>query len=100
MITVALPVQGFKRIFGALLLIENGDSIDEAVRSAQVTTLIVFSMTVVINLLLSLYLARTIARPVHDMAEAADKVRTGIGRRIDMPDFSDRQDEIVQNPFR
>ncbi len=94
MISVALPVQGFKHILGGLLLIEDGAAIDEAVKSAQVTTLIVFSITVVITLLLSLYLARTIASPIHDMAEAADKVRLGLGRRIEMPDFSDRQDEI------
>ncbi len=94
MLTAAIPVQGFKRILGVLMLVEDGHAIDEAVRSAQTTTLTVFSITVVITLLLSLYLARTIARPVHDMAEAADKVRLGVGRRIDMPDFSDRQDEI------
>ncbi|WP_169566665.1 stimulus-sensing domain-containing protein [Sneathiella limimaris] len=94
MLSVAMPVQGFKRILGALMLVENGDAIDEAVRSAQITTLTVFSITVIITLLLSLYLARTIASPVQEMAEAADKVRLGIGRRVDMPDFSNRQDEI------
>lgn len=95
MLTAAIPVQGFKRILGVLMLVEDGDAIDQAVRAAQVMTLTVFSITVVITLLLSLYLARTIARPIHEMAEAADKVRLGIGRRIDMPDFSNRQDEIA-----
>ena len=94
MLTVSIPVQGFKQVLGSLLLIEDGEAIDEAVKSAQVTTLIVFSITVVITLLLSLYLARTIASPIHRMAEAADKVRLGLGRRVDMPDFSSRQDEI------
>ncbi len=94
MLTASIPVQGFKQVLGSLLLIEDGDAIDEAVKSAQVTTLIVFSITVVITLLLSLYLARTIASPIHRMAEAADKVRLGLGRRVDMPDFSARQDEI------
>ncbi|MBL4665847.1 MAG: sensor histidine kinase, partial [Sneathiella sp.] len=94
MITVALPVQGFKHILGGLILIEDGAAIDAAVKSAQVTTLIVFSITVIITLLLSLYLARTIASPIHQLAEAADKVRLGLGRRVEMPDFSDRQDEI------
>lgn len=94
MLTVSVPVQGFKHILGGLLLIESGEEIDEAVKSAQVTTLIVFSITVVITLLLSLYLARTIAAPLHLLVEAADKIRLGLGRRILMPDFSDRQDEI------
>ncbi len=95
MLTAAIPVQGFKRILGVLMLVEDGSAIDDAVRSAQVMTLTVFSITVVITLLLSLYMARTIARPIHEMSEAADKVRLGIGRRVDMPDFSDRQDEIA-----
>jgi two-component system sensor histidine kinase ChvG len=93
-LSVSIPVQGFKHILGGLLLTESGNSIDEAVRSAQVTTLIVFSVTLVITLLLSLFLARTIASPIHILAEAADKVRLGIGRRIVIPDFSDRKDEI------
>ena len=94
MLSVALPVEGFKQILGGLLLVEDGNAIDEAVKSAQVTTLIVFSITLVINLLLSLFLARTIARPIHDLAEGADNVRLGLGRRVDIPDFTSRQDEI------
>jgi two-component system sensor histidine kinase ChvG len=77
-----------------LLLTESGNSIDESVRSAQVTTLIVFAVTLVITLLLSIFLARTIAAPIHMLAEAADKVRRGIGRRMVIPDFSERKDEI------
>ena len=94
MLTVAIPVQGFKQILGGLLLVEDGTAIDEAVKSAQVTTLIVFAITLVINLLLSLFLARTIARPIHELASGADKVRLGLGRRVEIPDFTDRQDEI------
>ncbi|MCR9212750.1 MAG: sensor histidine kinase [Proteobacteria bacterium] len=93
-LSVSVPVQGFKHILGGLVLTESGNAINEAVRSAQVTTLIVFSVTLVITLLLSLFLARTIASPIHHLAEAADKVRLGIGRRIVIPDFSDRKDEI------
>ncbi|MCF8468441.1 MAG: sensor histidine kinase [Sneathiella sp.] len=93
-LSVSVPVQGFKHILGGLLLAESGNSIDDAVRAAQVTTLIVFSVTLVITLLLSLFLARTIAAPIHLLAEAADKVRRGIGRRMVIPDFSERKDEI------
>jgi two-component system, OmpR family, sensor histidine kinase ChvG len=93
-LSVSVPVQGFKHILGGLLLTENSGAINDAVRSAQVTTLIVFSVTLVITLLLSLFLARTIAAPIHILAEAADKVRLGIGRRVVVPDFSKRKDEI------
>ncbi|GLQ04877.1 sensor histidine kinase [Sneathiella chinensis] len=94
MLTVAVPVQGFKHILGGLMLVESGQAIDDAVKAAQVTTLIVFTVTVMITLLLSLYLARTIATPIHRLSEAADKVRLGLGRRVDLPDFSRRRDEI------
>ena len=41
-----------------------------------------------------MFLARTIARPIHRLADAAEQVRTGHGRQIDIPDFSRRRDEI------
>jgi two-component system sensor histidine kinase ChvG len=44
--------------------------------------------------LLSLYLGRTIAQPLHRLADAADRVRRGHGRQIDIPDFTRRRDEI------
>lgn len=98
----AVPVEGLKRILGGLLLTENGDDIEKSVKQAQITTIVVFAVTVVITLMLSLYLAGTIAQPIHRLAEAADKVRLGVGRRYDLPDFSHRRDEIgdLSSSFR
>ena len=47
-----------------------------------------------ITILLSLYLAGTIARPINRLAAAAEKVRTGHGRHVYIPDFTSRRDEI------
>ncbi|HEX3064651.1 MAG TPA: HAMP domain-containing sensor histidine kinase, partial [Dongiaceae bacterium] len=47
-----------------------------------------------VTILLSLYLAGTIARPVHRLAEAAERVRRGKGRQLEIPDFTRRGDEI------
>jgi two-component system sensor histidine kinase ChvG len=44
--------------------------------------------------LLSFYLAGTIARPIRKLAVAADHVRRGHGRHHEIPDFSHRGDEI------
>lgn len=102
MLSSAVPVEGLKRILGGLLLTENGDDIEKSVKAAQITTIVVFAVTVVITLMLSLYLAGTIAQPIHRLAEAADKVRLGVGRRYDLPDFSHRRDEIgdLSSSFR
>ncbi len=45
-------------------------------------------------LLLSLLLAGTIAGPMHRLAEAAERVRRGIKSRQEIPDFTNRSDEI------
>jgi len=55
----------------------------------------VFAGAWVFTVLLSLYLAGTIARPVHRLAEAAARVRRGNGVEIvEIPDMTQRGDEI------
>jgi two-component system, OmpR family, sensor histidine kinase ChvG len=54
----------------------------------------VFGGALAVTVLLSLYLASTIARPVRRLAEAADKLRRGQGARASIPDFTRRRDEI------
>ena len=54
----------------------------------------VFIFALGITVLLSLYLAGTIARPINRLASAAELVRTGHGRHTEIPDFSSRRDEI------
>ena len=44
--------------------------------------------------LLSAALAGTIAEPMRKLAEAADRVRRGVKSRQEIPDFTDRNDEI------
>jgi two-component system sensor histidine kinase ChvG len=47
-----------------------------------------------VTVLLSLYLASTIAWPIHRLADAADRVRRAKGRQVKIPDLSHRKDEI------
>ena len=94
-LTVALPVQRFYQINGALLLSKQGYEIESAMREVRLNILLVFTGALIITTLMSLYLAGTIARPVHKLAEAAEKVRHSIGRNDEnIPDFSSRRDEI------
>lgn len=94
-LSVAVPVQRYRQVLGALMLSKNGDDIDKAVRSLRLVVLQVFAGALLVTTLLSLYLAGTIARPVRRLAEAAEKVRRDIGRHNHMiPDLTGRGDEI------
>ncbi|MGQ9368078.1 stimulus-sensing domain-containing protein [Azospirillum sp. ST 5-10] len=94
MLTVAVPVQRYKQVLGAVLLTRNGAEIDDAIRSVRFDILRVFAVALGVTVLLSLYLAGTIARPVRRLAGAAERVRTGHGRHAEIPDFTARGDEI------
>ena len=56
-------------------------------RNVRFDVLKVFGMALAITMLLSLYLAGTIAQPICRLAEAADRVRRGQGRQTDDPRF-------------
>jgi two-component system sensor histidine kinase ChvG len=94
MLTVAVPVQRFKQVLGAVMLSRGGGGIDAAIRSVRLDILKVFMVSVAITVLLSFYLASTIARPIRLLAAAAERVRHGHGRHHEIPDFSRRGDEI------
>ena len=93
-LSVALPVQGYRRVIGALMLVSDTADIEDSVRSVRLAILQVFVVVLAITVLLSIYLAGTIARPVRRLAAAAEKVRHGHGRRVVIPDFTRRRDEI------
>ena len=94
LISVAVPVQRFRRVLGSLLLTVETNDIEEIVRAEQLTTLRVFGVSLGVTLLMSIFLASTIARPISRLAKAADRVRRTIGREEVMPHFVNRRDEI------
>ncbi len=95
MLTVAIPVQRYRQVIGVLLLSRDGIEIEASVRAIRMTVLAVFAGAIVVTILLSLYLARTIAQPVLRLAAAAERVRRGYGPETQqIPDFTNRGDEI------
>lgn len=94
LLSSAVPVQRYRQVLGALMLSKDGADIEAAVRARRLDILFVFGVALAVTVLLSIYLARTIAHPVHRLAEAADRVRFGQGRKFEIPDFSRRNDEI------
>lgn len=91
---VAVPVQRYKQVLGALMLSVNDESIENSLRNVRLEILKVFAGVIFVTVLLSLWLAGTIARPVRRLAAAADRVRSGRGREKEIPDFTKRGDEI------
>lgn len=93
-LSVAVPVQRFKAIYGALMVSTEGGDIDSILRGERATLIKVFLVALIVMLISSLYLAGFIAEPIRRLAAAADRVRGGrMGREV-MPSMPDRQDEI------
>jgi two-component system sensor histidine kinase ChvG len=93
-VSVAVPVQRFRAVRGALLLSTQGGDIDQAVEAERLQIVKLFGILLVVMVLLSLLLAGTIAGPVRRLAESAERVRHRIRGRVEIPDMTSRGDEI------
>jgi len=93
-VTVAEPIQRFRTVRGALLLSTQGSDIDNAIAAERRALVRIFLVAAAVMFLLSAALAGTIAEPMRRLAEAADRVRRGVKLRQEIPDFTDRNDEI------
>ena len=93
-ISVAVPVQRFRSVRGALLLSTLGGDIDVVIATERWAIIRIFLVSAGVMLLLSLLFAGAIAEPMRRLAEAAERVRRGVKSRQEIPDFTDRQDEI------
>jgi two-component system, OmpR family, sensor histidine kinase ChvG len=93
-LSVAVPVQRYKQVLGAVMLSVGSADLEGAVRAVRLDILKAFAIAFAVTVLLSLYLANAIARPVRRLAAAAELVRRGQGRKVVIPDFSHRGDEI------
>jgi two-component system sensor histidine kinase ChvG len=92
--SVAVPVQRFRAVRGALMLSTQGADIDAIVEAERLAILKVFLIAAAVMLVLSNVLASTIAGPVRRLAEGAERVRRRIRSRVEIPDFTHRRDEI------
>jgi two-component system sensor histidine kinase ChvG len=78
-----------------VVVLSNDESgIEQTVRNVRFAIIKLFGVALALTVLLSVYLAGTIARPVRRLAAAAERVRRGSGRKVVIPDFTQRGDEI------
>ncbi len=95
-LSVAVPVQRYTNVLGALMLSKDSGPIDAAMVRVRIDILKWFGVALGVTVLLSLYLAGTIARPIRRLAVAAERVRRDRHGRHRIPDFAGRDDEIGQ----
>lgn len=93
-VSVAVPVQRFRAVHGVLLLSTQGGEIDDMVEAERYSIFKVFLVAAGVMIILSVLFAGTIAEPVKRLAEGAERVRNGVRSRVEIPDFSERGDEI------
>lgn len=93
-LSAAMPILHDGKLTGVVLLTRQGHDIEEALGSFWLDILKIFSFTLIITILLSLYLSGVIADPLRKLARAAENVRTGKAKPSDIPDLSNRHDEI------
>jgi two-component system sensor histidine kinase ChvG len=93
-ISIAMPIQRDQTTLGALMLTTQGSDIDELIAQERLQIVAIAGLVVLVTAVLSLALAGTIAEPMRRLAIAAERVRKNIKNREQIPDFSERPDEI------
>ncbi|MEE9313916.1 MAG: sensor histidine kinase [Rhizobiaceae bacterium] len=93
-VSVAVPVQRFRAVLGVLLLSTEAGDIDKIIAKERYAIFRTFAVAAAVTALLSILLASTIASPLRRLSAAAERVKLGIKPREQIPDFSDRKDEI------
>jgi len=92
-ISYAVPLHRYKQVLGAVMLSTTDREIDDELRTVRLELIRIFGVTLLLTVLLSLYLASTIGRPIRRLAAAARRAQ-GRGARIEIPEMTGRNDEI------
>ncbi len=93
-LSVAVPVQRYRRVVGALMVSQSSTAIDAAMRSVRLEILKAFAFALLLTSLVSIYLGSTIVRPIRRLAQAAERIGSGELGAAEIPDFAARGDEI------
>ncbi len=94
MVTAAAPIQRLKQVLGVVVLEREAIELERSISSVRVDVFRVFLVALGITVMLSIYLSGLIGRPLQRLAVAADAVRRSKNRSVEIPDMSNRRDEI------
>jgi two-component system sensor histidine kinase ChvG len=88
-ISAAVPVEG-----NVLLATDNDLTFTRTVRRQRSLIVGAMALVIALSVFLSMFLARTIVRPMRRLAIAAHRVRLGRSREVNVPRLPSRTDEI------
>jgi two-component system sensor histidine kinase ChvG len=95
LVTVAEPISHAQQNVGTVLLTRDAGAVDHAVLVIRLSILGLFALALALTVIVSFYLARTIANPILRLANAAALMREGRARTTPLPEnIIDRNDEI------
>jgi two-component system sensor histidine kinase ChvG len=95
-VSVAVPIRRLRRVLGVLLLSTKGGGVEQTIRNERRAILRLAFLAFGVSLLTSLFLTRYIALPMRRLSAAAKRVGESIKAREEIPDYTDRNDEIGQ----
>ncbi len=95
-VSVATPIQRARAVQGVLLLSTRPGEIEDIRSEERQVIWTVAAMALAASLAASLLLARTVAKPMRQLSEAAEAVSRSISARQELPEFADRTDEVGQ----
>ncbi len=93
-LTVGAPVLKGNQVLGVVFLAKDGAELEKSIAEVRVDVFRVFLGALGITVMLSIYLSGLVSRPLQKLAFAAEAVRQGKGRYVEIPDMSHRNDEI------
>ena len=95
LVSVAEPARRGNQSVGIVLLTREARDVDQRLFEIRASVLGIFGLALVLTVLLSLYLAQTLANPIMQLAGAAAAMRQGEGRGGSVPPaVLAREDEI------
>jgi len=93
-LSVAVPIQDLRLVRGALLVSISGGKIERELANVNIAFLQLFLIVLMVTIGLSLYLARSITRPISRLASAADQLRRSGDMSRRLQQLPHRNDEI------
>ncbi len=95
LVSVAEPARRGTQSVGIVLLTREAREVDRRLFEIRASVLLLFATALILTVALSLYLSRTIATPMLDLARATQRIREGEGRAQSVPEaLLTRNDEI------
>ena len=95
-VSMAEPIKRGNKILGVLLISTKPGDIDDVLWDERWLILQIAAMALVVAIGSSLLLERTVAGPMRRLSEAANHVTQNISARQELPDLTDRRDEVGQ----